>query len=181
MDNNVQEAVQTAQAPGTFDVLSFVEGTAYPTDQAVLFQDVKSAAEFLEIQKKIADAQDSDTVNELEAEAEALTKKISDSALIFNVRGMPPGIVSELLTPKDAENNTPEAEQQREHAVVARSITSVQNAKGEVDSRNWTPEDVTKLRKFVKEGEFGKLLAAVGKVNFNAAVFDEATDAGFSR
>lgn len=36
-----------------------------------------------------------------------------------------------------------------------------------------------RLKRYLKEGEYGKLVQGVIDVNFNASVFDQATDAGF--
>lgn len=178
MDNTI-EAVETAQAPGAFDVLAFVEGTAYPTTEVVIMQDVKSAAEYIKLVAKQADA--SEEVDDKLAEKLAeLSEKLTASALVFDLRGMPPGRVENILKAPASGEDTPEKERDREHELVARTIIGVRNSKGERDGRVWQGEDVAKLREFVKEGEFGKLLTGVGEVNFNAMVFEEATDAGFS-
>lgn len=182
-------AVETAQAPSTFDVLSFVEATAYPTDTVVLYADVKSAAEYVRLVNERAKEEattkngsfESDYQAERDAEIEKLGEKIKASSIVFDLRGMPPGIVQELIKMPEGETDSAESEQARDDKLIAATIIDIKNAEGVSDNRGvYTQEDVAKLRAFLKEGEFGKLVKAVGEVNFNAMVFDQATDAGFS-
>lgn len=178
------ETIDAAQAATTFDVLAFIENTAYPTSEVVVFQDVKSADEYVKLINERVEydkaGKDWDVADD--EKIEALGVKISDSAIVFELRGMPPGIVSEILkvnTPDDEEIPADIA-QERDNELVAKTIIGAKNAKGVQDTHVWSAEDIAKLRKFLKEGEFGKLLKGVSEVNFNAMVFDQATDAGFS-
>lgn len=186
--NDIEATIIQNQSPGVFDVLSFVEQTAYPTEDVVVFQDVKSADLYIELVNKrnALDGSDSSTGEETETqkalteEIHELGEKIKNSSMIFHLRGMPPGIVDDILKAPDPENDTTALERERENELVANTIIGVSNHKGDKDSRVWTGEEVAKLRRFLKEGEYGKLATGVSKVNFNAAIFDQATDAGFS-
>lgn len=170
--------IEQAQTQGTFDVLSFVSGTAYPTQQVTVFTDAKSATELLERNQERLDAElKGETVTGLDDRIAYLVDKVQESVITFSLRGMPPGIVEEIY-PSDGEEDT-KVLLGRENALIAHTIVSAANFAGVVDTRVWDEEAVAQLRKFLKEGEFAKLSSGVAQVNFNAVVFDQATDAGF--
>lgn len=177
---STENAVQEAQAPGTFDVLSFVEGTAYPTDTVVIYQDVKSVTDLLNANNRRLEMDKSEKTGdytEIDAEIAELTEKVKASAMSFYLRGMPPGVSRTIF---NATDDTTDAQyREMENELIAKTIVRVTNAAGASDERLWDGETVAKLRDFVKEGEFRKLVTAVANVNFNAMVFDQATDAGF--
>lgn len=181
--------IAEAQAPMNFDVLSFVEHTAYPTSEVTVYQNANAATQLVAANRerlendKIADgtgqvksmSEHADSKNaELTEKIETLTQLVKDSALTFELRGMPPGLVQEIYDEKSEKTDV-----ERENELIASTIVRVRAANGSVDPRVWRAEDVTKLRGFLKQGEFGKLVQGVIDVNFNAAVFDEAVDAGF--
>jgi len=178
-------SVDAAQEQGTFDVLSFIEGTAYPTDEVTVYTDVISGDLLLKARDKrnaLDESPDTQKVKEpkykaLDVEIAELTAKVEASALKFSLRGLPPGIVQEIYGAE--EDMTPEASRDAENKLVASTISNVENAQGVRDPRVWDAESVAKLRHFVKEGEYARLVQGVVRVNFNASVFDQATDAGF--
>lgn len=178
---DTEQIIDEAQAPGAFDVLAFLEDTAYPVEKVTVFRDLTAAKEY----KKLVDERNADEKDLLEKDGPTerdekinkLAEQITTSAMIFELRGMPPGIVNELI---GGDNETPEDAENKDNALVAKSIVSVTNSKGDKDSHVWTTEQVAQLRSRMIEGEFSKLIAGVASVNFNGAVFDQATDAGFS-
>lgn len=184
---DTEQVIEQAQAPAVFDVLSFLEETAYPVEKVTVFRDLTAAREYTEAVNKRnlqdeADAEESD----LDAHIKQLGEKISSSAMIFELRGMPPGIVDKILAPGAAKDgDDPEVQvakaQAADNELIARSIVSVTNAAGVKDSRIWNAEGVQKIREYLTEGEFSKLISGVASVNFNAAVFDQAVSAGFPR
>lgn len=182
MPMDTDTIVSNAQAPETFDVLAFVEGTDYPTQEVVVFQDAKSATEFVAAINKRTDMPDDEVASDeyvaLSAKIDELGAKVKASSIIFSLRGMPPGIVAEIMKVPEDEAEELHAED-RDNKLIAKTIVSARSASGAVDSRLWDEAQVGKLRIFLKEGEFGKLVKGVGEVNFNAMVFDQATDAGF--
>lgn len=183
------EALENAQSRGTFSVLAFIEQTAYPTTEVTVFQDVKSADEYI---KAINKRHELEQLSSSDGSAEAdlakhdeyvaeLGAKLAASALIFELRGMPPGVTKAITDPPgSSDDDSEELQRQRDNELIAKTIISVKNSKGEVDDHLWVAEDIQRLRDFLKEGEFGKLIKGVVEVNFNAAIFDQATDAGFS-
>lgn len=169
--------IDQAQAQGTFDVLDFISGTAYPTQTVTLFTDAKAATDLLLANEERKTKELEGPTDDLDGLIETLTAKVQASVITFELRGMPPGIVEEIY-PADEESD-PTVLKGRENKLIAHTIVRVKNHAGVTDARVWDEDAVQKLRTFLKEGEFAKLTTAVAGVNFNAIVFDQATDAGF--
>lgn len=169
-------ATDNATSPEVFDVLSFVEQTAYPTEFVTLFTDVVAAREYAETKKAFSDAEDSDTAKKAEDKLTELEEKLKTSSLTFKLRGFPPGIVNALIEAHSTEENPTGADAH----VIAKAIISVTAGNGNVDAHTWTPEEVVRLKNNIAEGQYLKLLGGVANVVFNSAVFDQVTDAGFS-
>lgn len=170
--------------PGVVDVLALLEGSEYPTREVVIFTDPKAGDEYVRLvqeRTKLEDALDTDNSKdqaELTYRIEALGNKLRESSLIFSLRGMAPGIVQELY--KSVTDDDAEAEREAEHKMIGLTITGVKNGQGAEDKRVWDAEAIGTLRRYLKEGEFGKLVKGVVEVNFDANLFDRAVDAGFS-
>lgn len=171
--------VEEAMAPTKFDVLSFIEQTAYPEKMVTIFTDIPAAKEYAEAAKERADLElevgvEHAGVIELTDRMEQLARKLSDSSMTFKLRGFAPGVVTDIQAKyKDQEDNS------SDHELIAHAIVSVHKDDGSVDEHKWSPDEIAKLRRFLAEGEFVKLLVGVADVIFNAAVFEQATDAGF--
>lgn len=193
MDTVNIDAVTAAQGEDTFDLLSFVQGTAYPVTEVVVFTDAKSAAEYLKVVEKRQKLEERQLVSdekidtdEFDARIDELSTKLHESALIFKMRGLPPGILEDLNTkhfPEGEDDKSPDFEKiatARDDELISLTVTEITNAKGIKDTKPFTPESVATLRRFLKAGEFGKIVSAVIEVNFNARLFDRLTDAGFS-
>lgn len=178
--------------PGAVDVLALLEGSEYPSREVVLFTDPKSGDEYVKLVTRrneldlraTADAEgNSEDVSaeqaELTAQIEQVGNKLRKSSLIFTLRGMAPGIVQDMYA--GVEDGDAEAERAAEHKLIAHTIVGVKTGEGATDNQVWDAEKIGTLRKFLKEGEFGKLIKGVVEVNFDANLFDKAVDAGFSR
>lgn len=174
-----ETAVETALNADTFDVLAFVEGTAYPIDHVTLFTDIVAAKEYAELVSSELNSEEAKSPEDQEVYQEkldVLAAKLKATSLTFKVRGFAPGIVDEIMSKNSSDENPSGADDM----LVARAIISVTNGAGAQDERSWTEEDVKKLKTYVAEGEYLKLLGTVAGVIFNAAVFKQAADAGFS-
>lgn len=175
--------IDAAQAPGTFDVLSFIEGTSYPTSEVTLYMDVAAADRLLRANAerlKLDDGKSKDkgAYEKLDTEIAELSERVKASAMTFALRGMPPGLVQDIYGTV-SEDAAPEDTRHAESKLVAATISGVTNAAGASDPRVWDADAVDKLRRYVKEGEYARLVEGVVQVNFNATLFDQATDAGF--
>jgi hypothetical protein len=151
--------------PSDFDILSLLDGDEYPETTITLFTDTRSAQA---LQKIYASKDDSE-----EGEVEALRKKLHDTALIVTVQGSEPGKVMDVY----AEDGDDEA---HINTLIAMGIKHVETGSGKVDTGAWDGERVAALRRKLQVSELGKLIDAVTEVNFNAGLFDNAVDAGFS-
>jgi len=172
------DAITTAQAPDTFDVLSFIEGTAYPRAEVSVYTDAKSATDLITLGNRRKDREIAEgPITDLDDEIAELAEKVEASKLTFKLQGLPPGMVRDIYNVEEGADDTTQLS--AENRLIANTITGAVNSKGQVDSRVWDEEAVGKLRRFLKEAEFGKLITGVIEVNFNAAVFDQASDAGF--
>lgn len=170
---------ETKLEEGAFDVLSFIETVNYPEAEVVVFLDSKSADEYVKtVEKRNIEEPDAD--GPLTQKIEELAEKIKASSIIFKLRGMPPGHVRAIIEAPEGEEDNEAASAAREDELVAKTIIEVRNHEGVVDPKPVTAETIQTFRTFLKEGEFGKLVRGVAEVNFNAAVFDNAVDAGFS-
>lgn len=182
------DTVETAQSKGTFDLLSFVKDTAYPTKDVVVYQDAEAADKYVVlVEQRLEFDKNKNTVesDKLTEEIDKLGKRIADSAITFKLRGLPPTIANEIVSKNkfeddDASEDAVAARVRSDNELIARTIIAVTNASGESDSRVLHGDDIAVLRGYLKEGEFKKIVQGVINVNFNAAVFDRATDAGFS-
>ena len=170
-----------ASNPGAIDVLAFLEQTNYPTREVVVFSDAKSADEYVQLKTLLdpagKDAEPVEPTAEQEAELERLAAAVRKSSLIFSLRGMAPGVVNEIYgdAPKDDAESV-----LKENKLIAATVIGAKNSEGIADPRTWAIDDIDKLRRYLKEGEFGKLVKATIEVNFDANLFDGAVDAGFS-
>jgi hypothetical protein len=172
---DVATTIEQAQTPENFDVFAFLNETVYPTEDVTIYRDVISARKWTEL-KKAQDASNDEKGVDNSDELATLTEKIKASGMTFTLRGLPPYEV-EALVGDDAPKGDYEFFQ--DHVLIAKSIVGVKDAKGNPDRRTWTHEDISKLRGLITAGEFGKLVAGAANVNFTAAVFNQATDAGF--
>lgn len=170
-----------ASNPGAIDVLAFLEQTNYPTREVVIFTDAKSADEYVQLNTALnpvaKDQEPLESTPERLAELERLAALVRKSSLIFSLRGMAPGVVNDLYgdAPKDDAESV-----EKENKLIAATVVGAKNSEGVADPRMWAAEDIDKLRRYLKEGEFGKLVKATIEVNFDANLFDSTVDAGFS-
>lgn len=185
------QAVEAAQTQEVFDVLSFIEKTAYPREKVALYTDVDAAHEYVRLVDERAklelepEGTKALEITSLTEQIEALGEKIKGSTLVFELQGMPPGMVKGIIEETDGESELPdsvkaEMEIGRDNVLIAKTIQNVTNGHGARDPRVWEPEHVEALRTYINQGEFAKLLRGVSNVNFNAAIFEAASDAGFS-
>lgn len=172
MDN-----VETATAPTTFSVMSFIQETAYPEGVVTIYTDVVAAKELLRLNARRAELEKTslEEAEKLSPQIAQMVERAEKSALTFNLRGFAPGVVQQIIDKYKNEENENAADAE----LVAKSIITVKNAEGAVDEHFWTADEVNMLRGRIAEGQWLKLLAAVADVLFNAAVFDKTVDAGF--
>jgi hypothetical protein len=148
--------------PQDIDLFDLLDGQEYPERVVTVYTNSKAAADVVALK---------DGDPKLFAEAkEALT----NTSLLFTVRGLEPGIVQDIYS---AEEDA--ADVNKENVLIAKSIVSVKTGAGANVSTAWDAEAVGKLRRKLPLSEITKLIGQVVEVNFDAALFDNAVDAGF--
>lgn len=170
-----------------FDIFAMLEGTPLPVEEVTIFVDTAAAIEYSKLVAERQADEDkglsltADLAQARDEKIAALQDRLRKSALVFGVRGIAPGIVNEILAPNGETTTDVNELKKRDNELIARSIVSVKNHAGATDPRIWDAEQVDKFRTLMNEGEFGRLVAKIAEVNFTAAAFDSAADAGFPR
>lgn len=181
--------VETAISQDVFDVMAFIEGAAYPEEKVTVYTNVAAAVKY----KKLADERlerdshgnddaegsNAKRIEELTAAMAEQANLIRESGITFVLKGISPGRISEMST--EALNEEGKVDNEKfDTKVIAATVIGIENSKGVRDPRSeFSEDDIRKFRSMLKENEFAKIIDAVVKVNFDAAVFDEAVDAGF--
>lgn len=195
----VEEAVNAALSEESFDVLEFVKGTNTPEDKVKLYTDADAAQKILKFYEAEQAEQEQDSSdwsldealpNEVEEqlseeELTELHERLLDSQLIFEVKGLAPKALEAVEKHLQATTGYTDGGDNTEYnkaldlKVVADSIKSVTNRKGQVDRSKWTPERVEEFLVELYPSEKGKLFVGVGSINYVGAVFDKAANADF--
>jgi hypothetical protein len=188
----VMELVDKAQKKGTFDIAKFAKGIAYPEDTVVAYMDIESAYKLNKINSEMSATKLSDPkgYEELEKQADELSKKILESKVTFYMRGVSQEIIESITTkcdkkyPKklDALGQTIENQDWLRDwtcALVASNLVKIENAKGELDEKHFESEDVAELRKDLPREIFDLLIAKMQQLTLAGAYFKGLTDAGF--
>jgi hypothetical protein len=122
-----------------------------------------------------------------ESKINALLDELKDSALHIELRGMAPEIVDiiteKYFTDKSKDYSGSPEENDRDHELIAKSIIKISDANGNVaapaSGNVYDTDDVERLHGRLLAFEYYKIVQATAKVNLNAALFDQATDASF--
>lgn len=164
--------------PDEFDIIAFIEGSNYPEKEVTVYTDGKAALELRELKNSV---ENSDGKRE-----EKLREQIKKSALTFTLRGLAPKKI-EMLMSRMTINSKDISDEERSKrfmestdALTAATIVKVVTADGRQDARSWDQERATSLRGVLVSSEYEKLAEGVAAVNFDAQLFDETVDAGFS-
>ena len=190
-ENILEEAVELvkeAQSQKVFNLADAIKGRAYPTTSVRVFLDDESALKLSEINSKMNRTTDEEELAKLTKQAEELSKKIIDSALVFEMRGIGQAAIdaiSEKLNAKykigPNEIGTNNSDWLRDYitTLVGMNIVSVTNAEDAIDKEDFGFEKADELRKALTAGEWAKLVAGMQKLTLAGGYFDQLTDAGF--
>lgn len=187
----VQEAiklVEEAQSPKVFSLADAIKGRAYPKKDVVIYLDDETALRLVEINDLINVSLDEEEVKTLEAEAQLLSEKIKESALVFSMRGVSQATIERVLEDCNKKHNIGKDEDPLGNAnwfkdyvtlLVAENIEQVADGSGNVDSEKFTFDKVEELRKNIPSNEWAKLVEAMQKLTLAGGYFEQLTDAGF--
>jgi uncharacterized protein YerC len=187
MDENskdeILELVEEAHKRGKFNLVDAIKDRAYPEKSVVVYTDVVSARELYELNEKLelsAIAKDGKAYSELEKKANELAEKVSDSKLIFLMRGLPQDKVDAIGNSVQSKNPA-DLSWSKDYVsgLVAASIVRVENHAGDVDEREFTLEDASNLYSSLPQESWMMLVEAVEQLTLATGIFKGITDAGF--
>ena len=169
----------------TFSVLDAIQGRSYPEDKVTVYTDLASLYLLTNLEKEQASAKDGDAANEFNDAIAELREKIKASGLTFHLRGFSTGVTQSINDEarakfgEDESLDKGEAFVWRMNKFVAESIIRVENADGELDETRWKVEDVDKLRVYLPDDEWDRLLHLTLNLSFASWEFDQAVNADF--
>ncbi len=176
---------EEAQKRGKFNLADAIKGRSYPEKTVTIFTDAKAAFELKEINDVLSDFSIDtpyEEVEKLEQQARELAKVVSDSKLIFKMRGVSQEKVQELtsqLDPEDENISSHEYTRNFTATLVASNIVSVENAAGDIDEREFTMEDGVTLYQQLPGEAWATLVQSMEQLTLATGIFKGITDAGF--
>jgi hypothetical protein len=187
MDENskdeILELVEEAHKRGKFNLVDAIRDRAYPEKSVVVYTDVVSARELYEINEKLdlsAIARDGEEYSKLEKKAKELAERVSESKLVFLMRGLPQTKV-DAIGDSVQPSSSMDLSWSKDYilSLVSASIVKVENHAGEVDEREFTKEDATELYSSLPQDSWMMLVEAVEQLTLATGIFKGITDAGF--
>ena len=187
----VQEALQLveeAQSKKVFNLADAIKGRAYPKKDVVIYLDDETALRLVEINDIMNESLDEVEVSKLQAEAEMLSEKIKESALVFSMRGVSQATIERVLEDCNTKHGIAKDEDPLGNPtwfkdyvtlLVSENIEHVADGNGNIDSEKFTYDKIEELRKNIPANEWAKLVDAMQKLTLAGGYFEQLTDAGF--
>jgi len=192
-DLTAEAAVEELTAKETFNVFDFIAAVTVPEDDITIYTDADAAlkiAKILLAEKEAAKADDGLSITDgAEDNEELLTvlhARLVASGLTFHMKGQTPDERQKLTNEIKESANWKEGEENAEfntvfnNTLIARSIVSVTNASGAVNTSKWTPKQVKGFLPSLYESEAAKLYDTTAELSYIGAIFDRAVSADFS-
>lgn len=158
----------------TFDLMSFIEETDYPTLDVTIYRSIAAMNEFSRLDAELNDTGDQNRARIIEAEMEKVRKRIEESGITFTLQGRS---FEDAKAIADIFSDDGATEEQILE-LIAQSITAVTDADGASASVP-TAEQLKTIHGKVSPAEFNKLLNGTIEVNFAAVQYNAEIDAGF--
>ena len=187
----VQEALQLveeAQSKKVFNLADAIKGRAYPKKDVVIYLDDETALRLVEINDIMNESLDEAEVSKLQAEAEMLSEKIKESALVFSMRGVSQATIERVLEDCNTKHGIAKDEDPLGNPawfkdyvtlLVSENIEQVADGAGNVDDEKFTYDKIEELRKNIPSNEWAKLVEAMQRLTLAGGYFEQLTDAGF--
>ena len=161
-----------------FDVFGFLEGRTFPEDSVELFVDEVSALEANKLlnEKELLteSADDKKRVKAIDSRLQELASSVKGSALTAHLRGTHAGTVSEIIRGEgDKDSSVTNTK------LIALFLYKVVDPNGNEDEREFTAEDVGRLRKLLPAQSWGALNDATHEMVVASLAFDRMADSGF--
>jgi hypothetical protein len=187
----IQEAIQLveeAQSKKVFNLADAIKGRAYPKKDIVIYLDDETALRLVEINDLMNVSLDEKEVATLEAEAQLLSEKIKESALVFSMRGVSQATIERVLEDCNKKHGIGKDEDPLSNSawfkdyvtlLVCENIEQVSDGNGNVDDAKFDYDKVEELRKNIPSNEWAKLVEGMQKLTLAGGYFEQLTDAGF--
>jgi len=186
MSDNIINLAEEAQEKGKFSLADAIKGRAYPEKSVDIYIDGASAFELDAITAALKETDPASAeYEELNKEAELLSKKIVESKLTFHMRGVGQGVVEKITKEanekfgQDGGLNEPEWIKHYLCALIAENVVKVSDTEGNEDESKFTVEDIMDLRDAIPVDSWEILIDTMQKLTLASSYFESATDAGF--
>lgn len=176
------DIVQDAMAEGTFDVLDAAKGRSYPSKDVKIYTDAESAYLATLLEERIAEEEDPEKVNELDAQRSALRDKVLASEQIWHLRGIDRRVRRQAEKSAKKRGDTDDADQAEwvMFGYLAGMLIRVTASNGAVQEKLWTTQDIADIVDALPDESVSALLNAVNELVFGGLRFDALVSADFS-
>lgn len=161
-----------------FDVFGFLEGRTFPEDTVKLYIDEESALEAYKLSEErdlLTDsAADKKRDKEIETRLKGLAEKVDGTALIAHLRGTHSGVISDVMSGKGDKDS-----EETNNKLIALFLYKVVDPSGNEDERDYTAEDIVRLRRLLPAQSWVMINEATHKMIVASMAFDQMADAGF--
>jgi len=199
IEKEVMDIVEEAKAPGTFNILDVLKGTARPKDNVEVYLDEETAYEAANLKIKLSqtDSQDSEYAV-IEKKLDALVKKLNESKYTFVISGITEGRREEIYSQVEEKfpieyeeivnpftnEKTKEEKENKERDRLFTSLLWVEQISKIIspdgaEQTNLTLKDVSALRATLPIAASGFINQAIEKVRAATAMFMISVDEDF--
>ena len=188
--DEIKDVVESAKAPGTFNIVNLLRERAYPEYAVTVYVDEASAFAGGEIDERITTTEDDAEVERLMAERDEIVEKLKKSAIKFYLKGIAESSRNDLLKQarkkypieysRDANPMTGEIVKEEKPSTERdelftdllwqASIVKVEDAEGNIQE-NIGFTDVSNMRSMLPLASVAKITEAIDKIRVATAVF----------
>lgn len=188
--DEIKEAVETAKAPGTFNIVNLLKDRAYPEQSVTVYIDEALAYAGSEIDERISTSKDDAEVEQLTAKREEIVEQLKKSAITFYIKGITESRRNDLvkqskkkypveytreanpLTGDFVREEKPSAERDElfTDLLWQASIVRIEDADGNVQE-NIGFTDVSNMRSMLPLASVARITEAIEKIRVATAVF----------
>jgi hypothetical protein len=177
------DLVAEAQKPGKFNLADAIKNRSFPEKSVVVYTDILSARKLYDLQEDLETAAfkgDVEEYSKLEEEAKTIAESVKSSKLVFHLKGLAQDVVDRIGDAIDTNDKT-DISWSKDYicALLAESITSVENASGDIDDHKFTLEDTKGMYVNLPQESWSLLIEAVEQLTLATGIFKGITDAGF--
>lgn len=192
----IEDVMTELGDPETFDVLEFVNGSATPVREVVVYTNADAVLKLGTIFNKeeartqaVKDGEVLSLADDYEVtdedEVNALYEELTKTALTFHLKGLAPKVIDAMEKHLRATHDYKEGKENEAYneavnmELIARSITSVDRADGTTNSNPWTAEMADDLAVSLYPTELQKLFNAVAEVTYIGNAFHQVAKTDF--